>query len=204
MMGETTMFDFSNFYDRMAAQMPSPCVVVEVGVADGESAIYLANKLHQLGKSFKLYMVDNLDYGGTLQLKKIYENIIASGLGEFIEILPFDSLKAASMFNGHSIDFVFLDSSHEYKETKDSLRAWYPLLKDEGIISGHDYDLYKGVKKAVDEVMPVYVTREDLYDENGELSQSFLPSQFLFTEKTEKGYGVYSGVKNFFIKLNQD
>ena len=46
---ETLMFDFYDFYDRIAKELPNDCKVCEVGVADGISALYLAKKLNELG-----------------------------------------------------------------------------------------------------------------------------------------------------------
>lgn len=59
----TLMFDYSQYYQRIADELPSGCNVVEVGCADGISAIYLAQELHKRNKTFKLYMIDNMDYG---------------------------------------------------------------------------------------------------------------------------------------------
>lgn len=198
-MEETTMFDFSTFYDSIAKLMPSPCVLVEVGVANGDSALYLANKLNELNKDFKLYMVDNLDYGGVLQLKQIYENIIKSGLGHRIDVIPFGSLKAAKMFNGDSLDFVYLDSSHEYKETRQSIKAWYSKLRDEAIFAGHDFDSYEPVRKAVTELLPEKIKRATI--DKPDHFQEFEEEQFLFTEPTTNGNGLWYIRKKFYYSI---
>lgn len=190
------MFDFARFYDRVASELPHDCRVCEVGIADGESALYLANSLHVLGKRFKMYMVDNMDYGKYNQMKTIYENIIKSGLGEYIEVIPEDSIAASKLFNDNYLDFVFVDTSHEYEETKDSIRAWYPKLKDERILGGHDYNLYEGVKKAVEEVIPRRITRNDIAD------RIFEPEDFLENETTDNGYGLWWCKKDFYKKIN--
>lgn len=194
-MEETLMFDFSGVYDRIAKELPDNCKVCEVGVADGISALYLATRLHELGKKFKLYMVDNLDYGKYIQLCSIYQNIIKSGLGEFIEVVPYDTLEAATMFNHGYLDFVFIDSSHLYNETKAEIAIWYNKVKDKGILSGHDYNSDE-VKRAVDEMIPTIITRNDIED------RIFEPEQFLHTEQTTNGYGVWWAQKDFYKKLN--
>lgn len=191
------MFDFRQFYDRIAEQMPDNCKVAEIGVADGESALYLAWKLNQLGKNFTLYMVDNLDYGGYIQLCKIYENIIASGLGGNIKVVPKDSIEASKDFNDGELDFLFLDSSHEYQETKDSIKAWYPKIKDEGIFSGHDFHLYEGVRHAVGELIPTHFKRTDIPD------REFDYEQVLHIEQTEKNYGLFWMRKQWYLSLNK-
>lgn len=191
------MFDFSKFYDRIAEWMPDNCKVAEIGVADGESALYLASKLNQLGKKFTLYMVDNLDYGGYIQLCTIYENIIRSGLGGNIKVVPKDSIEASKDFNDGELHFIFLDSSHEYNETLESIKSWYPKLLDGGFFSGHDIYLYSGVDKAVRELVPKIITRNDI------IGRDFDPEQFLFEENTDKGYGIFYFVKDFYKKLNK-
>lgn len=199
----TEMFDFADFYDKVVVDVCKDVTsdrisLVEVGVANGDSALYLAAKMKETGRNFKLYMVDNLDYGGVLQLKNIYENIIKSGLGEHIEVIPFGSLKAAKMFNGSSIDFCFLDSSHEYKETKQSIKNWYDKLLDGGILSGHDFISHDGVNKAVQELLPYTITRKTI-DEPTHF-QEFEPEPFLQIENTTNGNGIWKVVKNFYFK----
>lgn len=194
---ETVMFDFSGFYDRIAKELPDNCKVCEVGVADGISALYLGKKLNELCKNFTLYMVDNLDYGKYIQLCKIYENIIESGLGENIKVIPKDSIEASKDFNDGELDFIFLDSSHQYDETKESIKAWVPKLKDEYIFSGHDYHLYDGVKKAVDELIPTQFKRTDIPD------REFDYEKVLHIEQTEKEYGLFWFRKQFYLSLNK-
>lgn len=197
-MSMTEMFDFDSFYESIAKIMPNPCTVVEVGVANGDSALYLAHKLHELNKDFKLYMVDNLDYGGVLQLKQIYENIIDSKLGNRVRVIPTGSIKAAKMFNGGSIDFCFIDSSHEYSETKSSIKSWYPKLIDGGILAGHDFISHDGVSKAVQELLPYIITRKTI-DEPTHY-QEFEPEPFLTIEQTTNGNGIWKIIKNFYFK----
>ncbi len=195
-MSEHVMFDFSFFYDRIARMMPQECRLCECGVADGVSAIYLAKELDRLGKDFTLYMVDNLDYGNLDQLVTIYENIIKSGLGERIKVIPKDSVSASGLFNDGFLDFCYIDTSHQYQETKDSLVSWYPKLKDGGILAGHDYFEYPSVMLAVDELIPREFTREQINDD------PFESEQFLHVESTDRGYGLYWAVKDFYKFLS--
>lgn len=193
------MFDYYEYYDRIAEELPINSIICEVGSGDGISALYLAKKLYELNKSFKLYMVDDMSYGGYLQMRTIYENIIKSGLGEYIQVIPKDSLEAATLFNGEYLDFCFIDSSHQYQETKDSIRAWFCVLKSGGILAGHDYFLYSdSVKKAVDELVPVTFTRPQL-DET-----VFAEEDILEVIPTEKNYGIWSFQKRWYLKLNPE
>lgn len=71
------------------------------------------------------------------------------------------SINAANRLNDKVLDFVYIDARHDYESVKEDIRAWHPIVKKGGIVSGHDYidgvdndrpDKPKyGVKKAVDE-----------------------------------------------------
>lgn len=52
-----------------------------------------------------------------------------------------------------SLDFVYIDANHHYKEVLADLKAWYPKVRHGGIFSGHDYCHYQDIEviKAVDE-----------------------------------------------------
>lgn len=187
------MFDFRSYYDRIAHELPDGCRVAEVGVADGKSAIYLAETLHGLGKNFEFYFIDNMDYGGPNQITEIVKNISRCGLGNGITLLPISSLDAAAKFNNNFFDFCFLDSSHETMQTKAEVMAWWHKVKHNCCLSGHDYHLYPGVKQAVNELIP----KTKIY-------QDEIPKVYDSLEifDTEKGYGVWQIRKSWQAKLN--
>lgn len=159
-----TMFDFQSHYQRIAERLPQDARIVEIGVADGKSAIFLAETLANMNKRFHLTMIDSLDYGREEQLTEILRNIQKSGLAEYITLLPMDSLYASCKFNDHSLHFVFIDSSHKYEYTKAEIRLWYRKVMDGFVLSGHDYHSEEnpGVRQAVDEVVPVGRLRTSL------------------------------------------
>jgi hypothetical protein len=55
-----------------------------------------------------------------------------------------------------SLDFAHLDARHDYKSVRQDLADWWPKVKPEGILAGHDYvdgricTSDNGVKRAVD------------------------------------------------------
>lgn len=170
------MFDYPTFYN-WAADVTNPnkngiANIAEVGVADGKSAIFLAEAFANRGKEFRLRMIDNLDYGKSEQLYEIIKNVQRSGLGEHIEIQPYESVFAASKLPNELMHFVFIDASHKYEETKADIRAWWDKIIPNGILAGHDF----------------------LSDENPEVSKAVrevIPEQFLRYEQTDKGYGIW-------------
>ncbi len=177
----TSMTDFEVFYNNVASELPDNCVVVEVGVADGRSALYLADRLNEMGKKFKMYMIDNLDYGHMDQANTILTNIHKSGF-TCIDFYHTGSLDSSCKFNDNSLDFVFIDASHKYQETKADILLWSRKVKDGCILAGHDYTSPENpeVKQAVDEI---------------------IPSEILNVENTEQGNGVWWFRKENNLKL---
>lgn len=54
---------------------------------------------------------------------------------------------------GMKFDSVFIDGDHNYAECKADIQAWMPLLRQGGLICGHDYwPAHIGVMDAVNEV----------------------------------------------------
>lgn len=53
------------------------------------------------------------------------------------------------------LDFVYIDGNHSYSFVKQDIEAWFPKLKDGGLIGGHNYfgmnSEHFGVHKAVNE-----------------------------------------------------
>lgn len=72
-----------------------------------------------------------------------------------VRFLQTTSKEAAETFPWwlkEKVDFVYVDGMHDYESVKDDLNTWWPLVSDQGIIAGHDFDdTHPGVKKAVEE-----------------------------------------------------
>lgn len=49
------------------------------------------------------------------------------------------------------VDLVFLDGSHDYEDVKWELENYCNLVNPGGILAGHDWDIFEGVNKAVNE-----------------------------------------------------
>ena len=80
------------------------------------------------------------------------------------------SLDAVSMFEDESIDFIFIDASHEYKDVLSDITSWYPKLKPGGLIAGDDYSkCWSGVIRAVDE----YFIGKTVFFLNGNLNYPY-------------------------------
>jgi predicted O-methyltransferase YrrM len=74
---------------------------------------------------------------------------------DIINPIRISSLEAAQRYPNASLDFVFIDASHDYDNVKADILAWRPKIKPGGIIGGHDYHgLFPGVIQAVRETIP--------------------------------------------------
>lgn len=121
-------------------------VGVEVGVFKGEFAKYIL----EIWKGRKLYLIDSWRYlPGTIDvlngdanfcldaitstMKNIY------GFRDRATVIRDFSVNAAKMFNDDSLDFVYLDASHDYDNVYSDLGAWYPKIRSGGLLMGDDY-----------------------------------------------------------------
>lgn len=127
--------------------------IVEVGSWEGKSTDALLS-----GCEGTVWAVDHFrgskaerDGKHKEALKKDISKIFLENVGHHknLKLLKMDSLRAVKRFKDKSIDMVFIDGGHEYKEVKADIEAWLP--KTRKLICGHDY-YRKGVKCAVDEI----------------------------------------------------
>lgn len=192
------MFDFADYYANVALNLPNNATIAEVGVADGASAIFLAETLLNQGKTFRLHLIDSLAYGGADQLNDLLRNVQAAGLADWLHVMPFDSLNASCRFPDDHFDFVFIDASHRYELTKADVRLWYRKVKCGGVLAGHDYNEGEGseVKRAVDEVIPKKVTH---FMGNGNIPRN---ETVLQIEPTQRELGVWWLRKQDYVSLS--
>lgn len=137
-------FDYWEIYEQMVDRFPSESKFVEVGCWEGRSSLFLVSEIFNSKKDIQLYCVD------TWKGNKEHAPSRVEGLyGRFVqnmspfegkyEIMRMPSSEAAKKFDDESLDFVFLDASHEYEDVKSDIRTWIPKLKKGGILAGHDY-----------------------------------------------------------------
>ena len=58
------------------------------------------------------------------------------------------SIIASKMYEPNSLDFIFIDASHDEMSVKQDLAYWMPRLKENGLIAGDDVDS-EGVANAL-------------------------------------------------------
>jgi len=141
-MGEN-WFDFQDIYSRMVDNSADGSHFVEVGSWKGRSASYLAVEIINSDKTIKFDCVDT--WLGSVEHKKptsiffqpklrddedwLYNKFLENvkSVGDVINPIRTSSLKAAALYPDKSLDFVFIDASHEYKDVLNDLHAWYPV-----------------------------------------------------------------------------
>lgn len=92
------------------------------------------------------------------------------------------SADVAKMFAPGSLDFVYIDAAHDETSVAADLTAWWPVVSDHGILSGHDWTEqphHAGVKAAVTDFarrhdLTIYLTTVEGY------GQEMCPSWYIY------------------------
>ena len=125
----------------------SKCIV-EIGCYMGRSGRAWADNTEGI-----VFCVDTWRDGGE---PNFYQNL-ADVLESKIHKVKMPSQAAAKMFRdaGITFDCIFIDADHDYDNIHADILAWRPLLRDGGILAGHDYQPpFPGVIQAVQELVP--------------------------------------------------
>lgn len=131
-------------------------VGAEVGTATGNTASYLIEHCPGLRQ---LIVVDDWRpvIGGGQWESNNMKQVFMSKIGHHqkIKVLEGLSWEMASLVSDNSLDFVFIDASHDYESVSKDLKAWMPKVRPNGMVSGHDLH-FAGVKQALTELLPDY------------------------------------------------
>ena len=156
-------FTYPKLYSAVVKYFPDNSSFVEVGSWKGRSGTYMGVEIVNSGKEQSLVCVDiwvgSAEHQGMgilnedglyLEFQKNIEPVNAQRPGT-IEFIRGKSMDVVESIQNFSLDFVFIDASHEYEDVIADINSWYPKVKEGGVIAGHDYPHWPGVKKAVDE-----------------------------------------------------
>lgn len=150
-------FTYPTLYSDMVKKFTSGSRFVEVGSWKGKSSCYMAVEIANSNKKIEFTCVDT--WKGSpellnLDLTKLYELFKNNmkPVENYYKDLKMTSIQASQFFENNSVDFVFIDASHEYSDVKNDILAWKPKVKKNGILAGHDYNA-KGVDKAINELL---------------------------------------------------
>lgn len=166
--GEDWM-DFQGLYSQMVNESKDGSHFVEVGSWKGRSASYMAVEIINSKKIIKFDCVDtwegsveHLDVNSPHYEQGLYEDRNwlfnqflqnTSSVSNQINPIRMTSVDAAKLYDDESLDFVFIDASHEYDDVINDINSWYPKVKKSGYLCGHDYVKFGGVNKAVNKLI---------------------------------------------------
>ena len=123
-------------------------IAIEVGVWEGAYSHAIIQQLQP--KNF--YGVDPYefreDYADAPDSKVFSEQSKLDGLYQRTQtkldhaghsLIRDTGINAAKTFDNDSLDFVYIDGDHSYDFVSNDIKAWWPKIKQGGILSGHDY-----------------------------------------------------------------
>jgi predicted O-methyltransferase YrrM len=131
-------------YGLVRAVKPKLCL--ESGTFQGDGAIAIAEALRENANGGKLYTVDYKDFGTTDKLHQ-YENMI---------VVRGTSPQVFQTLDLKGLDFVFLDSGHDFGQVMRELRAIDSIIEPSGYILVHDVlhsNWGEGASKAIQDFM---------------------------------------------------
>jgi predicted O-methyltransferase YrrM/glycosyltransferase involved in cell wall biosynthesis len=176
-------FDSDLVYKLATKTFPDKSIFVEIGSWMGKSASCLGQLVKESQKNIRIFAVDTFE--GSIEHTEIIKDIEnqSTSLLEIFKnniklcevdglIIPIQgkSVDVASQFEDGSIDFIFIDASHDYENVLADINAWYPKLKPGGLIAGDDYaGCWGGVIEAVNE----YFIDKTIFFLNGNLNYPY-------------------------------
>ena len=145
-------------YRQMVSSLPDNGTFVEIGSLLGRGLCSVSDLI--LKKNLKVISVDlfndfyepMFDKHFPNQLNDFISNIKKFGIYEHVEIKKGPSVEIAKEIPISSVDFVFIDANHDYDFVKEDINNWYPKIKPDGIIAGHDFE-WPSVKQAIDDTL---------------------------------------------------
>ncbi len=121
-------------------------VICEVGVRKGGHFRHLMMSNPKLAVAVDCWeeVPGKPEYNDLGQTQEALDSEYAQVVREFgslsnVRIVRDFSVEASEKFPDNYFDFVYIDAAHTYEEVKRDLVAWYPKVKDGGILAGHDY-----------------------------------------------------------------
>lgn len=156
-------FNYQDVYKKMVEIANPVSHFVEVGSWKGRSSAFMAVEILNSVKKIQFDCVDTWEgsiehiENNSVINRTLYEEFLFNTLQVSHVIKPVQmlSVEAASKYKDQSLDFVFIDASHEYEDVLEDIKAWMPKIKSRGWIGGHDYvegrKYWEGVHDAVNE-----------------------------------------------------
>lgn len=142
---------FEDFCKRYFPKSEEPLTIIEVGTWKGSSAFRMISACEKkckmycvdtwLGSNEHYDIIDRDQNGYPCIFGQFWKNVKDAGFEEIITPVTLPSTDAAKLLakKGVKADIIYIDASHDYKNTKADIDAYWPLLKDGGLFFGDDY-----------------------------------------------------------------
>jgi hypothetical protein len=151
-------------YQSIVAQAEDGMHFVEVGAWKGRSSAFMAVEIANSGKKIQFDCVDTWqgdpNEQGHMEDEhvregKLYEHFLDNmkPVEGYYKPVRASSTEAANLYEDGSLDFVFIDAAHDYDNVKADIAAWFPKVKEGGLIGGHDWG-HPPVARAVQDSLP--------------------------------------------------
>lgn len=160
-------FDYKELYEEMVLTHQDGDHFVEVGSWKGRSSCFMGVEIFNSGKKIKLDCVDTWlgsEEHRNPNSEHYNQELIndhnwlfniflknATKLNGIITPFRMESITATKLYEDESLNFVFIDASHDYQSVFNDINAWYPKIKKNGFIAGHDFN-HLPVKNAVNDL----------------------------------------------------
>lgn len=129
-------------------QLGAVNTAVEVGVWRGDYSAQIINALQPKQfygvDPYELYegytdKPDVTEFANQQNLDKLCESVCNRFANWGHTLYRLKGVDAAEVFQDETFDFVYLDGDHKYEPVAADIAAWWPKVRQGGILAGHDY-----------------------------------------------------------------
>lgn len=132
-----TVYSDGKRYIQFVKLLRSYKVGAEIGVWRG----LFTRAICKYNPQIKLYAIDSWK-DGMVNGRKMdfwYKDAVKRLSSYKCEIIRNNSMDVVKKFADGTLDFVYIDASHESKDVEDDIREWSRKVRKGGIVAGHDY-----------------------------------------------------------------
>lgn len=139
---------------RQAKRVPAGGTILDIGTKWGGSLISMYYGAESISRRMNFIGIE------PAISSKLLDNIESLSVGSIegfsIKIIEATSGEAAVKITPDSIDLIFIDANHKYPYIRADITNYWPKLRREGVMLGHDYrengKKFRGVRQAVREI----------------------------------------------------
>ena len=133
--------------------------ICEIGVRDGRNFIKMIKHDSILAVAVDAWIDDGIlarnDKCYTQKELDNQYNELKESLKDkpFVKIIRDYSFNAVKQFPDECFDFIYIDADHTFEGCYQDIIDWYPKVKKEGILCGHDYKAVRNIRTKEGEIL---------------------------------------------------